>query len=734
MTKRGDSTTQSGRQLNDSELEALAEKLANCQASRDVLAEQLAGCQALKDDQTRALIVRRLPDGIRVRAQSHLLPRSSMAELVETCAQYAGGLAALYKQVRRFEGESRAMAAVTATLTALRSDEAAGPAEGSSNRQGHGHLVDSDARSAQSGDERREALQHDLADQIARRERLAAIGEETAALERAIQAVRDQLHQGGQLATGDPFGDGWILAESLGRGGFAEVWRATRPTTGEQAAIKVLHPWTARDEVARERFMHGTQMMAKLDHPGVIGVRETSVEFDGFHYAILELAEGGDLEQAVVAGKRGGNDDLALIVQVAEIVAAAHQVGLVHRDVKPSNILLTATGEPRLTDFDLVEVSNLGYRLTRTSAMGSFLYAAPELLDKPQEADARADVYGLGMTAVFLLYRDYLPHRVLGPGAAIFIDELNCRPAVAEVLRTATDPDREMRHRNATTFAEELAAALASTETTPMVHLDGGCFIMGSSDRDDMARDNEKPAHEVEVGPLWCMRYPVTRRLWRLVMGVNHDWLPEGPADNRPVTNVSWYQAVRFCNALSNYDGMTPCYQITGDKAAPTVTWQRDADGYRLPTEAEWEYACRAGTTTRWWFGDNEDLLSEYAWYNKNTGSLQPVGKQPPNPWGLYDMHGNVWEWCWDWFGDYPRLAEGEQRINPSGPSEAEAPEVNTYNAEGYRISVKNRTLRGGAFGNGAQSLRSTIRFRNAPEYWVQFSGVRCVRCVRSQD
>src|SRR5207302_1335063 len=126
-----------------------------------------------------------------------------------------------------------------------------------------------------------------------------------------------------------------------------------------------------------------------------------------------------------------------------------------------------------------------------------------------------------------------------------------------------------------------------------------------------------------------------------------------GP-DNLPVETISWYEAIAFCNKLSEREGLKPYYR--SDEGV-----QSGGDGYRLPTEAEWEYACRAGSTTRYSFGDDAARLGKYAWYVANsTNKTRPAGQTRPNTWGLYDMHGNVWEWCWDRYGvDYYAQSPG---------------------------------------------------------------------------
>lgn len=164
------------------------------------------------------------------------------------------------------------------------------------------------------------------------------------------------------------------------------------------------------------------------------------------------------------------------------------------------------------------------------------------------------------------------------------------------------------------------------------------------------------------------------------------------PADRTPTVNVSWWDAVRFCNALSEEGGLTPAYAITDEGEGDPVEWSPSADGYRLPTEAEWEYACRAGTT-----GPHYGPLDDIAWHRANSGEhLHEVGGRRPNPWGLYDMLGNVWEWCWDLYD----------------------PEVyGTY-----------RVLRGGGWFDEHWSCRAGVRRRSHPTFRVDDVGFRVAR------
>ncbi|UOQ51345.1 formylglycine-generating enzyme family protein [Hymenobacter cellulosivorans] len=171
-----------------------------------------------------------------------------------------------------------------------------------------------------------------------------------------------------------------------------------------------------------------------------------------------------------------------------------------------------------------------------------------------------------------------------------------------------------------------------------------------------MLRDDRlKQQWRVEIAPFWLARFPVTQGLYRAVTG-------ESPSsfsgDEHPVESVSWQQAVQFCNQLSRTEGLQPCYEMAA--GTETICFAPGANGYRLPTEAEWEYACKAGST-----GSRYGELAAIAWYKDNAdGQTQPVGRKQPNAWGLHDMLGNVWEWCSD---IYDASVYGSYRIMRGG-------------------------------------------------------------------
>ncbi|PNW52804.1 UNVERIFIED_CONTAM: hypothetical protein BEN50_10025 [Euhalothece sp. KZN 001] len=226
----------------------------------------------------------------------------------------------------------------------------------------------------------------------------------------------------------------------------------------------------------------------------------------------------------------------------------------------------------------------------------------------------------------------------------------------------------------------------------PMVYIPGGSFLMGAPETEERSIDWERPQHRVEIAPFYMGRYPVTQAQYQAVMGENPSRFK---GENNPVERVSWHKAKEFCQKLSEQTGKT----------------------YRLPSEAQWEYACRAGTTTPFYFG--ETISTDQANYNGNStygngkrgvyrGQTTPVGSFPPNAFGLYDMHGNVWEWCEDiWHKNY----EG-------APDDGSA-----WVAGGNH---NKRVLRGGSWAVNPWGCRCADRYRVNPDHG-NFNGFRVV-------
>jgi len=228
-----------------------------------------------------------------------------------------------------------------------------------------------------------------------------------------------------------------------------------------------------------------------------------------------------------------------------------------------------------------------------------------------------------------------------------------------------------------------------------MVRIEPGEFWMGSP-AEEPERAGDEVRHRVVITQAFAIgATEVTQALYQAVMGDNPAHFKGGRS---PVEGISWYDAVLLCNQLSEQEGLTPAYRFAGT----TVSWDRAANGYRLPTEAEWEYAARAGGTQPY---SGSATIDEVAWYSENAGKrTQEVRTRRANGWGLYDMSGNVWEWVWDWSGDYPT----GQATDPMGPS-----------------SGSSRIRRGGSWNYTAGSARNAERDKADPGYRNSQQGFR---------
>ncbi|WP_307442043.1 MULTISPECIES: SUMF1/EgtB/PvdO family nonheme iron enzyme [unclassified Paenibacillus] len=205
----------------------------------------------------------------------------------------------------------------------------------------------------------------------------------------------------------------------------------------------------------------------------------------------------------------------------------------------------------------------------------------------------------------------------------------------------------------------------------------------------DLRDDRTRSKWKVNIQPFLLAKYPVTKELY---FAISQKSSISYVADQNPVVNISWNDAISFCNLLSQKAGLKECYSISNDGENIICDWE--SDGYRLPSEAEWQYACKAGTT-----GYRYGELEKIAWYNENSaGTTHEVGRKKPNAWGLYDMLGNVWEWCWDLYDE------------------------NVYGS--YRI------FRGGSWAEEARGCGASCRRRSHPTFTIDDLGFRLAKSI----
>ncbi len=565
-------------------------------------------------------------------------------------------------------------------------------------------------------------------------------GDATESLETILDLKR-RLRIEGQLKPGDFLAEGrYRLLDVLGSGGFSKVFKAYDRQTRGLVAVKVLHAQYAQDKTRRDRFFRGARKMGELQHQAIVRVIDPKGQDEGTHYFVMEYVQGGDLRQAVRTGEVSGVEGLALLDEVAEALDLAHRCGVIHRDVKPANILLTTDGKAKLTDFDLVRALDTTAGTRTGSMLGTVLYMAPEAMMSAELADAAADVYSLAMTAAFVLHGEEIPATYLRDAESFFAG-LEVPEGVKEALRRATALEASERFGSVLDFCKALKHAPEPTEIQPVpdpvpptVHQEAavvswpsrsgqdsygewasfevggveqrlrwippGKFTMGTPESEAGRWGAEGPQHQVTLTQgFWLAKTPCTQALWEAVMVENPSRFR---SPHRPVERVSWEDCQRFIERSNTL--------IPGLEA-------------RLPSEAEWEYACRAGTKAATWRGSLEILgqrnapdLDAIAWYGGNSGvefdlkdghdssdwpekqhphtlaGTRDVGQKLANPWGLYDMLGNVFEWCEDGWAEYE-----------------EGPEVDPVREGGNRVG------RGGSWYSNARIVRAACRIRWAP-------------------
>jgi formylglycine-generating enzyme required for sulfatase activity len=273
--------------------------------------------------------------------------------------------------------------------------------------------------------------------------------------------------------------------------------------------------------------------------------------------------------------------------------------------------------------------------------------------------------------------------------------------------------------KNYNTLTQDVEIVVTANPDTfiEMVRIPAGTFMMGSAEGEPGHSKNEEQHLVTLPDDFYMSKYVVTQKLCKIVIGSSFDYAaPPGEiSELLPESHLTWYETLEFCNRLSVMEGLSPAYIINNstdpedwgpytngyDPVRDTVEIVPGSKGYRIPTEEQWEYACRAGTKTAYYMGDT--FSSDMGWYNGNTTVIHQVGLKPPNPWGLYDMAGNMYEWCWE---------VGERMFSVAGN-----PPLSVW-----------RRVRGGCYNVGSYTLRSAHRYSLLGYGAYRETGARLVR------
>ena len=570
-----------------------------------------------------------------------------------------------------------------------------------------------------------------------------------------------------ELKTGTRLQGGrYTIERTLGQGGFGITYLGVQSGLHREVAIKefFMKDYCGRDASAsqvtlgtegsrqlvarfREKFLKEARNIAELDHPNIVPIYDVFEE-NGTAYYVMKYATGGSLASKV---KREGHlqEEVATeyILQVASALYYIHQRKMAHLDVKPANIMLDQNGNALLIDFGISkQYDGLTGEQTSTNQVGISPGFSPM---EQYEAGGvgrfspESDIYSLGAT-FYCLLTGYVPPsatEVLNNGLPMSrLHTLGVSQCAIHVIRSAMEPRRMDRMKSVDEFFDALQSNDDSTDVAEsrsdddeatrvissmegnarggrdgdvqtfevngisfdMVLVKAGTFTMGATPEMKEPFDWEKPAHKVTLTKDYYMgRTEVTQALWQAVMGSNPSHFKDLSGSQSSFWQKLWgsKSTEKSCNLPVEQVSWDDCQQFIKKLNALT------GKNFRLPTEAEWEFAARGGNQSQHFQYSGSNNLDDVAWYEYNSNvKTHPVGTKQPNELGLYDMSGNVWEWCNDWYEDY----SSDAQTDPKGPSNGS-----------YRV------FRGGGWGDVARDCRSSIRIGNAPDFSCIVLGLR---------
>ena len=469
-----------------------------------------------------------------------------------------------------------------------------------------------------------------------------------------------------------------------------------------------------------QRFVQEARQLARFQHPNIVRVLDIFQE-NSTAYMVMEYVKGETLKSKVSReGALGEKEAMSLISQLLDAVEEVHQKGMLHRDIKPDNLLITPEGRVVLIDFGSAREFAEGKTTTQT-AMLTPGYAPIEQYSTRAQRGPYSDIYALGATMYYLLTGDK-PIPAIDRVAEELLPPHQLNTRISSQLSSAVLLAMELKPEHRFQSVEEMRGALVSLQNNKevlfsvdrkkegplstskkrkkagiviflsfiglifvfgigflitgkfpflsgtqedvntnisiegypqfsllynnLVFVQGGTFTMGCTlEQESVCYESEKPIHQVRLSSFYISKYEVTQALWREIMGDNPSKFKN--CDSCPVETVSWNAVNQFIQKINQVK------RVTGIS-------------FRLPTEAEWEYAARGGAQSRGYKYSGGNDPGEVGWYAENSSNpIYPVGQKKANELGLYDMSGNVMEWCSDWYGDYIL----ESKNNPQGPT-----------------------------------------------------------------
>ena len=497
----------------------------------------------------------------------------------------------------------------------------------------------------------------------------------------------NELKQGTSLQGGK-----YIIKRVLGQGGFGITYLAEQVSLGREIAIKefFMKDNCSRDESTsevsipttgsavqveqyRKKFLKEARTLASLDHPHIVSVIDVWEENGTVYYSMPHMPGGSLRDYVINHGRMLEQKALRYVGQIASALKYMHEKKhLCHYDIKPANILIDSYDNAILIDFGISKNYDSNGNETSSTPVGMSEGFAPleQYQQMVNEFSPASDVYALGATLYFMLTGKkpqtaisrtngeemYFPDE-MSTSLREFIERtmtisLNSRPSDVQIffdyiskcvfLGNPSIPKKSFDDETISSSGSEIVF-IANNVSFKMVKVTGGMYMMGATDEQHKDAENkEKPVHTVTIQDFCIGKYEVTQELWVAIMGNNPCKHKDSP--KYPVTDVNWNDCQEFIFRLN---------RITGKK-------------FRLPTEAEWEFAARGGNKTKYykfsgsnnidsiaWHYSNRPIIKERGYGSKRHSGPQIVGQKSPNELGLYDMSGNVWEWCQDSYRSY---------------------------------------------------------------------------------